>query len=91
MLHCADLTNPTKPFEIYKGWTFGVMEEFFKQGDREKEPGIEVSAMCDRDSVDVDKAQVSLGGLFALIYHISKVVIFMQHEENMCCSISIIC
>lgn len=59
MLHCADLSSPTKPFEIYKQWTFGVMEEFFKQGDKEKELGIEVSAMCDRDSVVVDKAQVS--------------------------------
>lgn len=59
MLHCADLSSPTKPFPIYKQWTYGVMEEFFKQGDKEKELGIEVSAMCDRDSVVVDKAQVS--------------------------------
>uniref|UniRef100_A0A158QBU0 Phosphodiesterase n=1 Tax=Hymenolepis diminuta TaxID=6216 RepID=A0A158QBU0_HYMDI len=58
MLHCADLNSPTKPFEIYKQWTFGVMEEFFKQGDKEKELGIEISAMCDRDSVVVDKAQI---------------------------------
>lgn len=58
MLHCADLSSPTKPFAIYKQWTFGVMEEFFKQGDKEKELGIEVSAMCDRDSVVVDKAQI---------------------------------
>ncbi|KAL5106127.1 cAMP-specific 3'5'-cyclic phosphodiesterase isoform F [Taenia crassiceps] len=58
MLHCADLSSPTKPFPIYKQWTYGVMEEFFKQGDKEKELGIEVSAMCDRDSVVVDKAQI---------------------------------
>ncbi|VDK33541.1 unnamed protein product [Taenia asiatica] len=58
MLHCADLSSPTKPFPIYKQWTYGVMEEFFKQGDKEKDLGIEVSAMCDRDSVVVDKAQI---------------------------------
>lgn len=60
MLHCADLSNPTKSFEIYQRFTFGVMEEFFQQGDNEKKLGIEVSAMCDRDSVEVDKAQVSI-------------------------------
>lgn len=68
MLHCADLNSPTKPFEIYKQWTFGVMEEFFKQGDKEKELGIEISAMCDRDSVVVDKAQVSESNF--LIYNV---------------------
>ncbi len=58
MLHCADLGSPTQPFDLYKQWTIRVMEEFFQQGDREKELGIEVSAMCDRDSVVVDQAQV---------------------------------
>ncbi|KAM7538810.1 hypothetical protein Aperf_G00000049059 [Anoplocephala perfoliata] len=66
MLHCADLSTPTKPFEIYKRWTYGVMEEFFKQGDKEKELGIEISAMCDRDSVVVDKAQI---GFIDFIVH----------------------
>lgn len=58
MLHCADLGSPTQPFDLYKQWTIRVMEEFFQQGDQEKALGIEVSAMCDRNSVVVDKAQV---------------------------------
>lgn len=58
MIHCADLSNTAKPFPLYKHWTYLVIEEFFCQGDKEKELGIEVSAMCDRESVVVDKAQV---------------------------------
>ena len=29
MLHCADLSNPTKPLDIYRKWTDRVMNEFF--------------------------------------------------------------
>ena len=34
MVHCADLSNPTKPLELYKTWCGRIMEEFFQQGDR---------------------------------------------------------
>ena len=34
MVHCADLSNPTKPLELYKTWCSRIMEEFFQQGDR---------------------------------------------------------
>ncbi|VDN32299.1 unnamed protein product [Dibothriocephalus latus] len=60
MLHCSDLNSCTRSFDLYQQWTYRVMEEFFRQGDMEKARGIEVSAMCDRDSVSIDKCQVSL-------------------------------
>lgn len=39
MIHCADLSNPTKPLRIYRKWVSLIMEEFFQQGDKEKEQG----------------------------------------------------
>ena len=33
MLHCADLSNPTKPYHIYERWSKNITEEFFIQGD----------------------------------------------------------
>uniref|UniRef100_UPI00358EE0FE 3',5'-cyclic-AMP phosphodiesterase 4C-like isoform X3 n=1 Tax=Myxine glutinosa TaxID=7769 RepID=UPI00358EE0FE len=57
MVHCADLSNPTKPLEIYRQWTDRIMEEFFRQGDRERERGMEISPMCDRHSASVEKSQ----------------------------------
>ena len=58
MVHCADLSNPTKPLDIYRKWVDRVMDEFFKQGDTERERGMEISAMCDRQTAIVEKTQV---------------------------------
>uniref|UniRef100_A0A3Q2NXD1 3',5'-cyclic-AMP phosphodiesterase n=1 Tax=Fundulus heteroclitus TaxID=8078 RepID=A0A3Q2NXD1_FUNHE len=58
MVHCADLSNPTKPLPLYRQWTERIMEEFFRQGDRERERGMEISAMCDKHTASVEKSQV---------------------------------
>ncbi|XP_063747248.1 3',5'-cyclic-AMP phosphodiesterase 4D-like isoform X5 [Eleginops maclovinus] len=58
MVHCADLSNPTKPLEIYRQWTDRIMEEFFTQGDRERDKGMEISPMCDKHNASIEKTQV---------------------------------
>ncbi|XP_067417064.1 3',5'-cyclic-AMP phosphodiesterase 4C isoform X2 [Emydura macquarii macquarii] len=58
MVHCADLSNPTKPLELYRQWIDRIMVEFFHQGDREREKGMEISPMCDKLSASVEKSQV---------------------------------
>ena len=58
MVHCADLSNTTKPLDLYKQWTGRVMDEFFKQGDIERERGLDISPMCDRLTATVEKSQV---------------------------------
>uniref|UniRef100_A0A4W3JW05 Phosphodiesterase n=1 Tax=Callorhinchus milii TaxID=7868 RepID=A0A4W3JW05_CALMI len=58
MVHCADLSNPTKPLQLYRQWTDRIMEEFFRQGDRERERGMEISPMCDENNASIEKTQV---------------------------------
>ena len=58
MVHCADLSNPTKPLELYRQWCERIMEEFFQQGDRERESGLDISPMCDRYNATIEKSQV---------------------------------
>ncbi|XP_044540638.1 cAMP-specific 3',5'-cyclic phosphodiesterase 4A-like, partial [Gracilinanus agilis] len=58
MVHCADLSNPTKPLALYRQWTDRIMEEFFHQGDKERERGMEISPMCDKHTASVEKSQV---------------------------------
>ncbi|KAM4557630.1 3',5'-cyclic-AMP phosphodiesterase 4B-like isoform 2-T2 [Fundulus diaphanus] len=58
MVHCADLSNPTKPLDLYRQWTDRIMEEFFHQGDREREKGMEISPMCDKHTASVERTQV---------------------------------
>lgn len=59
MIHCADLSNPAKPLRLNRKWTGRLMEEFFRQGDKERTLKLEISPMCDRESVAVEKSQVS--------------------------------
>ncbi|BFZ16436.1 hypothetical protein BsWGS_19474 [Bradybaena similaris] len=58
MVHCSDLSNPTKPLEVYKAWVDRVMGEFFRQGDLERQQGLDISPMCDRHTATIEKSQV---------------------------------
>ncbi|XP_072245335.1 3',5'-cyclic-AMP phosphodiesterase 4C-like isoform X2 [Leuresthes tenuis] len=58
MVHCADLSNPTKPLELYRKWTDRIMKEFFTQGDKERDKGMEISPMCDKQNASIEKSQV---------------------------------
>ncbi|XP_017870707.1 PREDICTED: cAMP-specific 3',5'-cyclic phosphodiesterase isoform X9 [Drosophila arizonae] len=58
LVHCADLSNPTKPLPLYRRWVALLMEEFFLQGDKEREHGMDISPMCDRHNATIEKSQV---------------------------------
>ena len=34
MVHCSDLSNPTKPLPLYKEWVGRLMNEYWAQGDK---------------------------------------------------------
>lgn len=59
MVHCADLSNPTKPLELYRQWVERIMQEFYRQGDMERERNIDLSPMCDKHTATVEKSQVA--------------------------------
>ena len=48
VLHCADISNPARPFPVAKKWGDKIAEEFYKQGDKERALGLRVLAFCDR-------------------------------------------
>ncbi|VDO45521.1 unnamed protein product, partial [Brugia timori] len=58
MIHLADLSNPTKPIDLYSIWVKNIMEEYWRQGDRERDLGIDISPMCDRNNITIAKSQV---------------------------------
>ena len=39
IVHSADISNPTKSFVVYYKWAELVVQEFYQQGDKEKELG----------------------------------------------------
>jgi cAMP-specific phosphodiesterase 4 len=76
MIHLADLSNPTKPIELYRSWNQRILEEYWRQGDKEKEQGLEVSPMCDRGNVTIEKSQVSILQRKSLSFVPSRIFIF---------------
>jgi CheY-like chemotaxis protein len=59
LLKAADISNPGKPFEIAKYWANMVQEEFFAQGDIEKEKSLAVSPFMDREKPALPKMQIN--------------------------------
>ena len=57
-LHISDLTNPAKQwYESYK-WSWLVYEEFFVQGDKEKELFLPIGPLNNRDTINMADSQV---------------------------------
>uniref|UniRef100_A0A182KC03 Phosphodiesterase n=1 Tax=Anopheles christyi TaxID=43041 RepID=A0A182KC03_9DIPT len=56
-LKCADISNPCRPWDISKKWSTKVCEEFFRQGDYERQLNLPVTSLCDRHSTTVPKIQ----------------------------------
>ncbi|KAL0039442.1 hypothetical protein WJX79_008577 [Trebouxia sp. C0005] len=48
VLKCADIGHLAADIHTHKRWAFQLEEEFFRQGDREKECGLPVSPLMDR-------------------------------------------
>lgn len=96
MVHCADLSNPTKTLAIYRQWTERIMEEFFRQGDKERERGMEISAMCDKHTASVEKSQVTpdlcrlngncVRGFSLKVYYIMKTILLQVKVIKCTCS-----
>eukprot|EP00357_Protocruzia_adherens_P011262 CAMPEP_0115014074 /NCGR_PEP_ID=MMETSP0216-20121206/25826_1 /TAXON_ID=223996 /ORGANISM="Protocruzia adherens, Strain Boccale" /LENGTH=827 /DNA_ID=CAMNT_0002383673 /DNA_START=24 /DNA_END=2507 /DNA_ORIENTATION=- len=70
LLHACDIGTPAKPFEVSARWTKRIYEEFFRQGDRERQQNLEVGPLMDRFSVNVAKSQA--GFIDAIAYPLFK-------------------
>jgi len=55
----ADVSNPVRPLGIALKWTERITNEFFAQGDLEKNSGMAISPMMDRATQHVGKGQIA--------------------------------
>ncbi|XP_034153526.1 calcium/calmodulin-dependent 3',5'-cyclic nucleotide phosphodiesterase 1A isoform X2 [Esox lucius] len=58
MLHAADISHPAKAWKLHYRWTQALMEEFFRQGDKEIELGLPFSPLCDRKATMIAQSQI---------------------------------
>ncbi|KAF2901887.1 hypothetical protein ILUMI_04298 [Ignelater luminosus] len=56
-LKCADISNPTRPWDISHKWSLKVCDEFFRQGEFERKLNLPVTSICDQQSTSVAKIQ----------------------------------
>ena len=83
MMHASDISNPTRPWELCYIWADRVMQEFFYQGDRERELGLPISQLCDRNTVHIPKAQVGFMDLFVEPTFTALIIVMPKAEANL--------
>jgi len=64
LIKCADISNPTRPLHIANYWSNLIQEEFFCQGDKEKEHCLKVSPFMDRENSSLPKMSVGFIDFF---------------------------
>ena len=72
VLHSCDVSHPAKRWDLHHQWTSRCMEEFFVQGDREAELGLEYSPLCDRHNTMVPQSQIGKMLLLIIFYDFNK-------------------
>jgi len=75
-LRLADLANSIKPFRICRIWAWQQLEELFLQGDQEKELGLPVQALHDREKTNKAYSQIAFMEflMFPLLIEVNKVL-----------------
>ncbi|XP_020784737.2 dual specificity calcium/calmodulin-dependent 3',5'-cyclic nucleotide phosphodiesterase 1A [Boleophthalmus pectinirostris] len=58
VLHAADISHPARAWPLHYRWTHNLMEEFFRQGDKEMQLGLPFSPLCDRKATMIAQSQI---------------------------------
>eukprot|EP00929_Paragymnodinium_shiwhaense_P074703 TRINITY_DN38237_c0_g1_i1.p1 TRINITY_DN38237_c0_g1~~TRINITY_DN38237_c0_g1_i1.p1 ORF type:complete len:1101 (+),score=270.61 TRINITY_DN38237_c0_g1_i1:107-3409(+) len=88
LLHCADINNPARPWDLCRRMAYLCLDEFFAQGDLEKKAGLPVGMLNDRDKVNKAASQVGfvefmvLPFVEALIGILPAFSMFPRHLER---------
>jgi hypothetical protein len=84
-IKCADLGHAAKDIETHNKWCGLLIQEFFDQGDREKELGMPVSMYCDREATDISKSQAGFLQNVVLPVYIAMSSILRSGEIDLHC------
>lgn len=87
VVHAADISNPIKDWDNCSEWAFRILDEFWAQGDKEKELGIPVSQLCDRYTTNKSKSQLGfidfvVAPLFVLLKDVLPGIDISNLERN---------
>jgi hypothetical protein len=84
LMKCGDISNVARPFEIAERWCDILCEEFWRQGDREKELGLAISSpLNDRANTNKPQGQVGFYNFICLPLYQLAAKIFPGLEANL--------
>lgn len=86
ILHVADVSNPIRPGVIARKWAYAVQEEFFRQGDKEKQLKMEISPFMDR-SFEVGCSLMFSTYCIYLALNLSVLVIYFPLRISLECNV----
>eukprot|EP00818_Percolomonas_sp_WS_P011098 CAMPEP_0117435914 /NCGR_PEP_ID=MMETSP0759-20121206/733_1 /TAXON_ID=63605 /ORGANISM="Percolomonas cosmopolitus, Strain WS" /LENGTH=780 /DNA_ID=CAMNT_0005227489 /DNA_START=522 /DNA_END=2864 /DNA_ORIENTATION=+ len=55
----ADVSNPSRPQHLYLKWSERLCDEFYRQGDKEREIKVPISPLMDREKPSLAKGQIA--------------------------------
>ena len=84
-MKCADIGHSAKIGDIHERWTALICEEFFRQGDIEKERKQEISMYCDRFNTDVPKSQAGFIKNIGIPLYEALCYYLKSDAINVCC------
>ncbi len=56
-VHACDISQQARAFHMARDHAYNLFEEFFNQGDLEKDQSLPVSLLCDRTSTSIPSSQ----------------------------------
>lgn len=65
-MKCSDIGHAAKRNDLHVKWSMNITEEFFRQGDIEREKGLPISMFCDRYNTDLGDSQSGFIGNIVL-------------------------
>jgi len=80
-LKAADLGHAALPFDMHERWAFRLLNEFYEQGDEERQLGIPVSPMCERSGNVADFRESQKGFLQFVIMPLFKELVTVSVPE----------
>jgi hypothetical protein len=84
LLKVADISNVSRPFDVADKWCDVLCEEFFRQGDNEKEQGIGLtSPLNDRENANKPKSQIGFYNFICIPLYQAVARAFPPLEVNL--------
>ena len=85
LVKCSDVGHAAKKIDLHEKWCGLIMEEFFQQGEKEKELKLSVSMFCDKLTTNIPKSQAGfIRNIVMPLYSAFNTAHYSSKIEELC-------